>query len=429
MPYELFIALRYLRARRRQTAVSIITVIAVAGITTGVAALIFAQGLASGFRAEVQGKILAGTAHLNLLKASNEGIENYRDLTKVIRQVPGVSSASATIYEPVLISAGDRQEPAILKGIDSGTAGGDADNELSSSIIEGHPADLQPSAAAENNNAEPSYAPDGIILGRELARTLGVRRGEVVSVFSARTRLTPAGPAPRYSRFRVVGIFSAGLYEYDSKWAYVSLAAAQRLTGSGDTAGVIQMKVRDIYAVREIAERVRAAAQAAQPGTDGQEFITTNWQELNRPLFAALKLQQRVVVIFFLLLIVIAALNIITTLTMMILEKQGDIAILRAQGATAQAIRRIFMYQGLMIGVLGTVPGLILGLSLSWAANHWQLISIPAEIYSVSFIRIRIDWLDCLLTGLLAVLISLLATIYPARSASLLKPAEALRHE
>jgi lipoprotein-releasing system permease protein len=430
MPFELFIALRYLRARRRQTAVSIVTVIAVAGIAAGVAALIFAQGLANGFREDVQEKILGGTAHLNLLRADNGGIENYRELTSLVRQVPGVSAASATIYEPVLISAGDRQEPAVIKGVDF-SGGEDAVGELSASIVEGSPEALRPRPTGQpaGEQSEPPADIEGIILGRDLARTLGAKRGDVMTVFSARTRLTPIGPAPRFARFRVVGLFAAGLYEYDSKWAYVSLAQAQRLTGSGETAGVIQMKVSDIYAVREVGERVLAAVQATSQFGGKEEFLTTNWQELNRPLFAALKLQQRVVIVFFLILIVIAALNIITTLTMMVLEKQGDIAILRAQGATAQAIRRIFIYQGLMIGVIGAFIGTALGLGLAQVANVWRLISIPAEIYSVSHITLRVHLPDCLLTALLAVFISWLATLYPVRSASQINPAEALRHE
>lgn len=422
MPYELFIALRYLRARRQQTAVSVVTLIAVTGITFGVAALIFAQGLARGFHEEVQAKILGGTAHLNLLRKDNAGIEGYRELLPLLQQVPGVSSVSATTYEPVLLSAGDRQEPAVIKGIDLAAVGSlrdDALSELTGSLIAGEIKELQPPDDSQSVLA-------GIILGKDLARILGVRRGDVVTVFSSRTRLTPVGPAPRYTRFRVAGSFAAGLYEYDSKWAYLSLTAVQRLTGSGDTASTIQMKVSDIYAVREIGERVLAAAQR---GGQEQELMVTNWQELNRPLFAALTLQQRVVVLFFLLLIVIAALNIITTLTMMVLEKQSDIAILRAQGSTPRAIRRIFMFQGLATGVFGAVIGTLLGLGAGWIANTWKLIAVPPEIYSVSHITLRVSWWECVGIMLLAVLISLLATIYPAHIAARLHPAEVLRHE
>ena len=412
MPYELFIALRYLRAKRRQAALSVLTGIAITGITVGVAALIIAQALITGFRREVQERILEGTAHLNLLKTDNSGIEDYRALIERVRSVPGVRAISATTYEPVLVNAGDRQEQAIAKGVD--TRAPREANEVFATIVEGDPTRLAP--------AEPAGA-GGIVVGRELGRTMGVRLGDVVTIVSAHARLTPLGlqSRPLYTRFRVVGIFASGLYEYDSKWTYISLDAAQRLRGDGDTAGVIQMKVNDIYAVDDVAARVRALA--------GPEYMTTNWQELNRPLFAALKLQQRLVVIFFALLIAMAALNIITTLTMTVIEKHRDIAILRAQGATPRAIMRIFMLQGVIIGIAGAAIGTLVGLGASWAANRYQLVSIPAEIYSVASVTLEVRALDCLAVASLAVLISFIATIYPARAASRLVPVEALRYE
>jgi len=426
MPYELFIALRYLRAKRRQAAVSVITGIAIAGIALGVAALIVAQAIITGFRADVQDKILQGTAHLNLLREDNSGIENYRELVERVRSVPGVKSASATIYAQVLLSVGDRQEYAVLKGVDF-DAPSEA-NEIFSTVVEGDPKLLKPS-----QEREPSTQPsdqdqteqelEGIILGQQLARALASHVNDVVTAISAGSRLTPAGlqPRPRYTRFRVIGVFSSGLYEYDAKWAYISLPAAQRLNGNGDTAGVIQMKVTDIYQVGEIGERTRSAA--------GEGFVTNNWQELNRPPFAALELQHRVVIVFFALLVAIAALNIITTLTMTVIEKHRDIAILRAQGSTPRSIRRIFMWQGFVIGLIGSALGLLLGLGLSWLANRYQLISIPAEIYSVSHVTLSVRLIDCVRVVLLAMVICLLATIYPARKASKLTPVAALRYE
>ncbi|MGH9935890.1 MAG: FtsX-like permease family protein, partial [Blastocatellia bacterium] len=408
MSYEFFIALRYLRAKRRQAAVSVITAIAVAGITLGVAALIVAQALITGFRADVQDKILQGTAHLNLLKKDNSGIENYRELVERVRAAPGVNAASATIYAQVLLGANDRQEYAVLKGVDPDSPR--EANEVFSTVIEGDPGQLKPAPARQSPGQSPAEQEpagqelEGIILGKQLAQALALQVNDVVTAISSQTRLTPAGlqPRPRYTRFRVAGVFSSGLYEYDAKWAYISLAAAQNVSGSAAAAGVIQMKVADIYAVNEIGDRVRAIA--------GPDFVTNNWQELNRPLFAALQLQERVVQVFFALLIAIAALNIITTLTMMVIEKSRDIAILRAQGSTPRSIRRIFMLQGLIIGLVGAFSGLLLGLGSSWLANHYQLISIPAEIYSVSHITLKVKLIDCAGVATLAVIICLLAT-------------------
>lgn len=426
MSYELFIALRYLRAKRRQTAVSVITGIAVAGIALGVAALIVAQAMIAGFRSDVQEKILQGTAHLNLLREDNGGIEDYRLLIDKLRLIPGVSQASATIYAPVLLTISDRQEQVIIKGVDM-SAPKEA-SEVFTTTIEGDPSLIRdaepPEHIKETGDEEPQAPPpNGIILGKYLAAALGVKVGDRVTAISATSRLTPAGiqARPLYTRFRVVGLFSSGLHEYDSKWAYSSLQAAQRLSGSGDSAGVIQMKVADLYEVDQLADQVRRSA--------GTGFITTTWQELNRPLFAALKLQHRVIIIFFALLIAIAALNIITTLTMMVVEKNRDIAILRAQGATPANIRRIFIYQGCIIGTIGSFMGLLLGTGLCWIANSYRLISIPAEIYSISYITLRMSPLDSLGIVLLAMAISLLATIYPSRIASALAPVEALRYE
>ncbi|MEP7271543.1 MAG: ABC transporter permease [Acidobacteriota bacterium] len=414
MPFEVFIALRYLRAKRRQAAVSVLTGISIVGITAGVAALIVAQALITGFRSDVQEKILAGTAHLNLLRKDSQGIENYRSLIERVSAVPGVRAVSATTYEPVLLTIADRQEQAILKGVD--TSARREANEVFRTTIEGD-ASLIDAEDQDGREVKP------MVIGKELARVLGLHLEEVVTAVSARTRLTPLGvvPRPRFTRFRIAGIFSSGLFEYDSKWAYISLRAVQQLRDDGRTAGVIQMKVDDIYAVEETGARVLAVA--------GSEFMTTNWKELNRPLFAALELQQRVVIVFFSLLIVMAALNIITTLTMTVIEKHRDIAILRAQGATSRSIMMVFVWQGAIVGAVGAALGTAAGLGTAWLANRYHLVSIPAEIYSVSSVTLQPGILDTLAVAGLALAISLLATIYPARKAARLLPVEALRYE
>jgi lipoprotein-releasing system permease protein len=418
MSYESFIAFRYLTARRRQTAVSVITFIAVTGITLGVAALLVAQALITGFRSDVQEKLLQGTAHLNLLKEDNGGIEGYEDLTKRASRIDGVRTAAATIYTEALLSAGNNQEQAILKGVDL-SARHEA-NEVFSTIVEGDPSLLTAGAESESDSSE---SLEGIIVGKQLSRMLGIQLNSIVTAISLQKRLTPAGLQARLreTKFRVVGIFASGFYEYDSKWAYIDLKAAQGLSGGGQTAKVIQMKVEDIYAVGEIGERVR---QMAGPG-----FVTTNWQELNSPLFAALQLQHSMIITFFALLIAIAALNIFTTLTMMVIEKNKDISILRAQGATPRAIRRIFILQGTIIGVIGAGSGLALGLAVCWVANKYRLVSIPAEIYAVSHVTLQVRAIDCVAVAVLAIVICLLATLYPSRIASRLTPVEGLRYE
>ncbi|NOT62196.1 MAG: ABC transporter permease [Acidobacteria bacterium] len=414
MRFELFIASRYLRSRRMHGLVALLTWIATAAVTVSIAALIFALALMNGFRAEIRDKLLQGTAHLNLLKADGSDIENYTELAQRIAQTPGVVAASATTYTPALLALSQRNEPAILKGVDLTAPA--AANEVFTTTIEGNPQQLHGSSHSTDDELP------GLVIGRELARALNVKLGDQLTASALGTRLTPLGlqPRARSAEFRVVGIFASGLYEYDSKWAYVTLPALQSMIGSGATAGTIQMKVQDIYAVEDIAARVLQTA--------GREaFVTQSWQELNRPLFSALQLQERVVVSFFSLLIVMAALSIVALLTVLVMQKRQDIAILRTQGATPRMVATIFRWQGLAIGLLGTLAGLPLGLIAIWLANRWRLIALPNEIYSISYIRLTLRLTDGLWVILFTLLVSYLATLYPVAAASRLKPVAALR--
>jgi lipoprotein-releasing system permease protein len=414
MRFEYFIAWRYLRSRRTHAFVSIITAIAVLAVSVGIAALIFALALMNGFQAEIRTKLLQGTAHLNILKADGGEIENYAELTRHIAQVPGVVAAAATTYTPALLGIGQRNEQAILKGVD--LTAPPAANEVFATTIQGDARQLS------SNDEEQQV---GIIVGQELARTLGVQIGDTLTANALGTRLTPLGlqQRARTAEFRVIGLFASGLYEYDSKWAYVALPALQTLTGAGATAGTIQLKMQDIYQVNEVAARVVQSLKTIS----SESFTTNSWQELNRPLFSALQLQQRVVLSFFSLLIVIATLNVVAALTMLVLEKRQDIAILRAQGATPKAIGLIFRLQGLAIGFAGTLLGVPLGLAAIWLANTKKLISLPNEIYSISYIHLLPRLLDCAGIVLFTIIVSYLATFFPARAAARLKPLATLR--
>ncbi len=412
--FEFLVASRYLKAKRKQAVIAVITTIAVLGIMAGVAVLLIALALVNGFNQDIRDKLLSGTAHLNLLRRDGEEISNYRELAEQMLKVPGVTAAAPIRYDNVLISGPHQAMGAILKGVDLGAP--HQANEIWSTITEGRVEDLDPVIDPSGTTG-----PDGIILGRELADQLGVKRSEWVTLLSPEGYLTPFGLSPRQTRCRVVGIFHSGLYEYDSSWAYLALPVAQRLANSGDVAEIIQMKVGDIYAVKTIAKRVLAAA--------GSNYTTTDWQELNRPVFAALQIQRLVVVIVITLMILVAALNIITTLVMMAVEKTRDIAVLMAMGARSVSIMRVFMIQGLLVGLIGTLVGLGLGAGACWAADHYHLVRLPESVFSISYAPFKLRSLDVLVVSLISLTISFLATIYPSRSAARLDPVEGVRYE
>jgi lipoprotein-releasing system permease protein len=415
MPYELFIALRYLRARRKQVMISIITLIAIAAVAAGVASLIILLSVMTGFREEFQQKILSGTAHLNLLRKDGGTIEGYEELAARMRRVPGVKSATATLYQRVLLQGSVDTDGAILKGVDM-SAPRDA-NELFQFAVEGDPQLL----VAPEVDPQSGAKIDRMVVGRELARTVGLKVGDTATVISPQGHLTPMGMAPRYRDFVVAGLFESGLTDYDSTWAYISLEAAQRLSATADVAQVIQMTVYDVDAVKEIGRRVLEAA--------GDQYTTQDWQELNAPIYAALSYEKLLSGVALLIVICIAALNIIGVLIIVVVEKQRDIAVLKSLGATNRSVMFIFVIQGMMIGIAGMILGVIGGAGFSRFADGRKLVKLPVGAYALDYLPFHTRLTDVIVVVAVALSISFLSTIYPSLSASRLDPVEGLRYE
>ena len=448
--FELFIAARYLRAKRRQAVIGVITAISIVGVAAGVASLIIALAINNGFRQDLQERLLGSTSHVNLMRVKSDGIQNWRDLEARLERTDHVLASAPAIYEQVLISRGARAKGAVLKGILpdrerrvsellNSVKVGSAD-ALTEAQRRGERTQDTPIIATEPNapGAEEASKPENdpsslqglatrfgalppIILGKDMANDMGATVGSVVLVTSPQGELTPFGIVPKYVRFKVVGVFESGFYDYDSAWALISLADSQRLFGLGDVVSTIEFKVDDIYKAGEIGRVLEREA--------GQGFMSTNWMEQNRALFRALRLERVVTFITIGLIVFVAALNILISLIMMVMEKTKDIAVLVSMGAKRRQVRRIFIFQGLLIGVIGTVIGLIAGYTLSILAGHYRWLSLSAEVYSIDYVPFAPRVVDGVLVAAVALLISLIATVYPSYSASKVLPAEALRYE
>ena len=439
MRFELFIAARYLRAKRRQAVIGVITGISVLGVAAGVASLIIALAINNGFRQELQERLLGSTSHVNLMRVENDGIADWAALQRKMEKQPHVVATAPAIYEQVLISRGARAGGAVLKGILP------RDERRVTSLLQGvhegtaqpleqaqeHPAvDADASAPAADTATPRSASAEAaerlnslppIVLGKDLAQTLGASVGSVVLVTSPQGELTPFGMAPRYQRFKVTGIMQSGFYEYDSTWALCSLSDAQRLFSLGDVASVIEFKLDDIYHAAAIGRQVEQAA--------GHGYQTTNWMEQNRALFRALRLERVVTFITIGLIVFVAALNILISLIMMVMEKTRDIAVLVSMGARRKQVRRIFIWQGLLIGILGTGLGLIVGYTVAILAGQYHWIALSAEVYTMDYVPFVPRALDGLLVAVVSLGISFVATLYPSQSAARVLPAEALRYE
>jgi lipoprotein-releasing system permease protein len=417
MKFELFIALRYLRARRKQTMVSVISAISVLGIAAGVMALVIALALSTGFKEDIQGKILGATSAINLLQIDSAPVREYEKLLTKIGFIPHVTGSAPAVFGQVFITSSSGNRGAALKGINPVQEKQVSDFFTHS--ISGDPDALNVRIPAEGDQG---YVLDNILIGKEMARALGVRIGDRLQVFYPMGKLTPLGRTTSERTFRVGGIFESGLYDLDSNWAYVNIDSARRLFAFPlNSASFLQFKIDDLDRADAVAEEIRVKA--------GGSFIATTWAEINKPLFSALKLEKLVLFITIGLIVLVAALNIVTTLIMMVLEKQGDIAILTAMGATAKTIHKVFMFQGLIIGLIGTILGDVLGVGISWFLNTYKLIRLEAEVYSIPYVPFHIRAWDVLLVSATALIISYLATIYPARNAARLDPVEVLRYE
>jgi lipoprotein-releasing system permease protein len=413
--FELYIAARYLRAKRRQAVVGLVTLISVAGVAAGVAALVVALAITNGMRRDLQDRLLGATAHVDLMRVKNDGIRNWQPLLERVSHLPHVTAAAPGMYEQVMVSNGPRSGFAMLKAIIP--ARERTVSDLLGMITSGSAADLAP---AESTVGSVTEALPPLVLGKDLAETLGVVVGDTVMVTSPQGELTPVGIIPRYQKFRVAGVYHSGFYQYDSAMSFVRLSDAQKLFREPDVITVISFKVDDLYKAAAVGKEIE---QAAGPG-----FQTTNWMEVNRELFRALALEKIVTFIIIGLIVLVAALNILIALTMMVMEKTRDIAVLMSFGVLPNQVRRIFLMQGLLISLLGTAAGLVLGYAACWAGGHYH-IPLSADVYSIDTLPFAADWRDGLLVAVVSIGVSLLATVYPSSTAARILPAEALRYE
>ncbi len=407
--FELFVARRYLMAKRKQAVISLITAISILGVAAGVMALIVALAINNGFRNTLQRNLVGATAHVTVLeKQPGRGIENWPELVARLRRLPRVTGAVPTLYGGVYLSGPVQGAGAVLKGVALG-----GDFQPPEFLVRLKQGSID---ALRRDTRFP-----GLILGSKLSESTGMLLGSVVTVISPQGELTPFGLRPSYHRFRVVGIFESGFYDLDSMWAFTTLENVQRVLAVGNVANAIELRVDDLAAAPEVAAEAGRAA--------GPALGATHWMEQNRQILNALRMEKAVTVVTIGLIQLVAALNILITLVMMVMEKSRDIAVLMSMGARHQQIRRIFVLQGLLIGAVGTLIGLAAGYTLSFLADHYRWIRLDEQVYSLSFVPFEPRWIDGLWVAAAALLVSFVATLHPARAATRITPAEALRYE
>jgi len=405
LPFELHIALRYLLAKRKQAFISVISFISTLGVTVGVMALVIALALMTGLQQELRDRILGSNPHIYVW--NTRGMTDYHAEADKLRTVPHVVGAAPAILGQGLISAAGETQPVQVKGIDSALE--PQVTNLSEGITSG-------SLDALNVRAD---QPDTILLGKDLAAKLGVATGDSVSLTMG-TTLSPAGLLPRTRRLRVAGLFTLGLIEFDSTYAFVSLDVAERLLGK-DQVDLIQLRVDDIYGAPRIAESI--------PARFGSNYVTQDWADMNKSLFSALGLEKMAISLTIGLIFIVAALNIVASLILLVMEKHRDIAILKTMGASMRSVTIVFILQGLIIGIVGTTVGASAGWALCRILTRYKLIRVPVDVYQMPYVPFHVLPLDFTLVVLSAIVICFLATIYTARKAARLDPVQALRYE
>jgi len=434
MRYELMVGLRYLRARRKEAFISLITVISVVGVMIGVMTLNIVLAVMTGFEEDLRDRILGFNPHIVVVSYAGA----IRDADKVlatVRDTPGVVAAAPLVYSQVMLTTGQSVSGVVVRGVPPGDDAAivDLKGHLSSGSIDRLGAEFEvPSGSdtgsEEKKGAKPSKAEapktvslTGVIIGQELAKQLGVDIGDPVSVVSPMGTASPVGMIPKVKRFAVAGTFDSGMFDYDSSLIYMSLGDAQRFFGLGDAITGVEVRVGDIYHAQDVARRIEAGL--------GTPYRARDWMEVNRNLFLAFRLEKAVYFIVLLLIVLVAAFNIIATLIMIVMEKRKDIAILKCMGATNRSIARIFMLKGAIVGAVGTALGVVGGYAGCWLLARYQFVELPKDVFYVSTLPVRVYGENFLLVALASVTICLLATIYPARQAAGLAPVEVIRYE
>ena len=408
MKFEWLVARRYLRSKHRPPVLRLVTILSVVGVAAGVATLVIALAMNTGFRRAIRDRLLVVTAHINLKPNGTEGIRNYPQLMARMERVPGVRSVTPVVYNTVLLSAHNNPRGIVLKGVDP-------------PLEERADAALRHIVSGSDSFAPDSFGIPGILIGRILAEDVELKVGDYLTIISPQGSLTPFGMLPRSRRFRVNGIFDSGFYDYDANWTFITLHTAQELVGIGDVVSELEIRVNDLDRTDQIASEIEKEA--------GDGYHTTTWSEENQALFRAMSLEKLVTAIFIGLITFVAGLNILVVLAMTVTEKAHDIAVLVTLGARRIQVRNIFVLQGFLVGTAGTAIGLILGYTLAWTANHWRLVPLNPEIYAVPYVPFHSNGWDALWIAAAALAISTAATVYPARTASGTRPVEILRAE